>query len=129
MASDEGSGRVERAFRILVHTDDDGSLWGETPDLPGVFASGQTLDELFEAMSEAIAMVLIDDPSEINVERSGGGFVVDSSSEPVGQDAPKALGIVDVAPAPVVPIEVRRMARQHAEKRFSVREMDLLIEA
>lgn len=42
---------------------EDGSYWAEVPELPGVFASGFTLDELFEGLQEAVAMVLDDHPN------------------------------------------------------------------
>ena len=40
-----------------VH-EEDGSLWAEVLDLPGCFASGETLDELREALEEAVALYL-----------------------------------------------------------------------
>ena len=40
-----------------VHSED-GSYWAEVVELPGCFASGQTLDELTEALREAIRMYL-----------------------------------------------------------------------
>lgn len=45
-------------LKIIVHTDEDGSLWAEVPDYPGVFASGSNMDELVEATVEAVSMVL-----------------------------------------------------------------------
>jgi predicted RNase H-like HicB family nuclease len=45
----------EREFRVLVH-EEDGSYWGEVVGLPGCFASGHTLDELREAIVEAITL-------------------------------------------------------------------------
>lgn len=36
-------------------------------DLPGCFASGDTLDELREALQEAIALYLIDDPEAATI--------------------------------------------------------------
>lgn len=39
-----------------IHEDDDGSYWAEVVELPGCFASGATLDELKEALFEAIEM-------------------------------------------------------------------------
>jgi predicted RNase H-like HicB family nuclease len=43
-----------------IHVDDDGSYWAEVKELPGCFASGRTLDELKEALFEAIEMCLPD---------------------------------------------------------------------
>jgi predicted RNase H-like HicB family nuclease len=36
--------------------EEDGSYWGEVRELPGCFASGSTLDELKEAVVEAIGL-------------------------------------------------------------------------
>lgn len=47
-------------YRVLVH-EEDGAYWGEVEGLPGCFASGKTLDELAEAIMEAIALYLSDD--------------------------------------------------------------------
>jgi predicted RNase H-like HicB family nuclease len=54
---------MEQQIRIVVHTDEDGSLWSEVPDYPGVFASGANMDELLEATVEAVTMVINDTPS------------------------------------------------------------------
>jgi predicted RNase H-like HicB family nuclease len=45
-----------------VHEDEDGSLWAEVRELPGCFASGETLDELREALEEAISLYVADSP-------------------------------------------------------------------
>jgi predicted RNase H-like HicB family nuclease len=39
---------------------EDGAYWAEVLELPGCFASGRTLDELTEALHEAIATWLDD---------------------------------------------------------------------
>lgn len=41
---------------------EDGMLWTEVEELPGCFASGETIPELIEALQEAIVMVLEDMP-------------------------------------------------------------------
>jgi predicted RNase H-like HicB family nuclease len=46
---------AEREFRVLVH-EEDGSYWAEVAELPGCFASGQNLDELRDAITEAITL-------------------------------------------------------------------------
>ena len=46
---------AEREFRVLVHEEDD-SYWAEVAELPGCFASGRNLDELREAITEAITL-------------------------------------------------------------------------
>jgi len=47
----------EREFRVFVH-EEDGSYWAEVDGLPGCFASGDDLDELREAVVEAITLYL-----------------------------------------------------------------------
>lgn len=42
-------------YVVQVHHEDD-AYWAEVPELPGCFASGDTLDELAESLSEAIAL-------------------------------------------------------------------------
>lgn len=44
-------------YRVLVHHED-GAFWAEVDELPGCFASGETMDELWEALTEAIGMYL-----------------------------------------------------------------------
>jgi predicted RNase H-like HicB family nuclease len=44
---------------VEVH-DEDGVLWGQVVELPGCFATGETLDELTEALGEAIALYQAD---------------------------------------------------------------------
>jgi predicted RNase H-like HicB family nuclease len=46
-------------LRVIIH-EEDGSYWAEVKELPGCFASGATLDELKEALTEAIGMCLED---------------------------------------------------------------------
>jgi predicted RNase H-like HicB family nuclease len=40
---------------VEVHNED-GVLWGQVVELPGCFATGEDLDELTEALGEAIAL-------------------------------------------------------------------------
>ena len=60
---------AEREFRVLVH-EEDGSYWAEVEDLPGCFASGGTLDELREAVVEAITLWLTNGEASTGPERS-----------------------------------------------------------
>ena len=46
---------ADREFRVLVH-EKDGAYWAEVDGLPGCFASGRSLDELREAVEEAISL-------------------------------------------------------------------------
>jgi predicted RNase H-like HicB family nuclease len=43
-----------RTYTVLVHDEDEGGYWAEVEELPGCFASGETLDELEEDVKEAI---------------------------------------------------------------------------
>jgi predicted RNase H-like HicB family nuclease len=49
---------------VVVHEERE-SFWSEIEELPGCFASGGTLDELREALEEAIGLYLYDDPIEL----------------------------------------------------------------
>jgi predicted RNase H-like HicB family nuclease len=40
---------------VEIHNED-GVLWGQVVELPGVFATGEDLDELAEALGEAIGL-------------------------------------------------------------------------
>jgi predicted RNase H-like HicB family nuclease len=46
-----------------VHRED-GSYWADVPELPGCFASGDTLDQLFDSLSEGVALYLAEDDSQ-----------------------------------------------------------------
>lgn len=37
---------------------EDGSYWADVPELPGCFASGDTLDELFNSLREGVQLYL-----------------------------------------------------------------------
>lgn len=41
-----------------VRDDDDGMLWAEVEELPGCFASGESISELLEAITEAVSLYL-----------------------------------------------------------------------
>jgi predicted RNase H-like HicB family nuclease len=56
----------ETDYIVKVHQEDDASYWAEVSELPGCFASGQTLDELSEALGESIALYLSDDEHPID---------------------------------------------------------------
>jgi predicted RNase H-like HicB family nuclease len=45
---------------VSVHREG-GSYWAEVRELPGCFATGDTLDELREALEEAISLYLTED--------------------------------------------------------------------
>ncbi len=45
-------------FNVVVNEEDDGSYWAEVKELPGCFASGFSMEELQEALLEAMQMCL-----------------------------------------------------------------------
>jgi predicted RNase H-like HicB family nuclease len=51
-------------FHATVHEEADGSYWAEVDELPGCFAAGKDLNELREALIEAIGMCLTDKERE-----------------------------------------------------------------
>jgi predicted RNase H-like HicB family nuclease len=46
---------TQTVFKAVVHAEDEGGYWAEIPDLPGCFTQGDTLDELYHTLVEAIA--------------------------------------------------------------------------
>jgi predicted RNase H-like HicB family nuclease len=49
---------------VIIHQDG-AEYWSEISELPGCFASGRTLSELAEVLSEAVGLYLWDIPAEI----------------------------------------------------------------
>jgi predicted RNase H-like HicB family nuclease len=49
-------------LKVNVHLED-GSYWADVPELPGCFASGDSLDELLDSLREGIGLYLADDGS------------------------------------------------------------------
>ncbi len=52
---------MELTARIHI---EEGSYWADVPGLPGCFASGDTLDELFESLQEGVALYLADESGQ-----------------------------------------------------------------
>jgi predicted RNase H-like HicB family nuclease len=55
-------------YTARIHHEE-GTYWAEVPELPGTFASGDTLDELLEGLQEAVALNLGDGehaPAEVS---------------------------------------------------------------
>jgi predicted RNase H-like HicB family nuclease len=52
------SNKIE--LQVAIH-EEDGMYWAEVPSHPGLFASGQTMDELIEALGEAWIMYTHDE--------------------------------------------------------------------
>ena len=45
-------------FTVLVHEAEEGGYWAEVPELPGCLSQGDTLDELWRNVAEAIDLCL-----------------------------------------------------------------------
>ncbi len=41
-------------IKVVIHRDEDGTLWAEVPGLPGCATEGKTMDELKANLREAI---------------------------------------------------------------------------
>lgn len=54
-------------YKAVVHVEAEGGYWAEVPDLPGCFTQGDTLDELYHNLREAIALHLDTPPECIRV--------------------------------------------------------------
>lgn len=54
-------------YRVIVHNED-GGFWAEVAEIPGCFASGDSMEELREALEEAISMCLTVGSSKIDVK-------------------------------------------------------------
>jgi predicted RNase H-like HicB family nuclease len=56
-------------IRVKIHLED-GSMWATVEAMPGVFATGDTLDELRESLEEALSMYLAkpgEEPSPVRI--------------------------------------------------------------
>jgi predicted RNase H-like HicB family nuclease len=62
---------AEREFRVRVH-EEDGAYWADVAELPGCFASGRDLDELREAIVEAISLHLAGDAQAVSPQAGHG---------------------------------------------------------
>jgi hypothetical protein len=53
-------------MRLKIHIHHDGSEhWSEVAERQGYFASGRTLNELHEALGEAVGLYLWDEPADV----------------------------------------------------------------
>jgi predicted RNase H-like HicB family nuclease len=53
--------KIERILGMEITANirlEDGSYWADVPALPGCFAAGTTLDELFDSLQEGIELYL-----------------------------------------------------------------------
>lgn len=54
-------------YKAAVHPEAEGGYWAEVLDLPGCFTQGQTLDEVYHNLTEAIACHLDVEPAGVRV--------------------------------------------------------------
>lgn len=57
----------QTVFKAVVHTEPEGGYWAEVPSLPGCFTQGDTLDEVYHNLIEAIACHLDVKPDAVRV--------------------------------------------------------------
>lgn len=56
-----------QVYRAVVHSEEEGGYWAEVPELPGCFTRGDTLDEVYHNLTEAIACHLDIDEVQVRV--------------------------------------------------------------
>ena len=56
--------------------EEEGAYWAAIPELPGVFATGDTLDELFESLREGVSLALDTGTRSESVQVQGAVFSV-----------------------------------------------------
>ncbi len=56
-------------YRVVIHAEE-GSYWAEVEQMPGLFASGDTQEELQEALVEAMGMYLSSSETHVRVQIS-----------------------------------------------------------
>jgi predicted RNase H-like HicB family nuclease len=74
---------TERTYTVRVHDEGDDMLWAEVVELPGCFASGADLDELCDALAEAVGAYVSEPDRTVTarVERLGEGRGADEVEE------------------------------------------------
>jgi predicted RNase H-like HicB family nuclease len=58
---------TQTRYRAVVHPASEGGYWAEVPELPGCFTQGDTLDEVYRNLAEAVACHIDMEPSEIQI--------------------------------------------------------------
>lgn len=59
---------TRETYTVRIHNEAGQDLWAEVDDLPGCFAAGRDMDELREALSEAISLYLSEPGHEVRIE-------------------------------------------------------------
>jgi len=55
-------------YTVRIHEEPGYELWAEVAELPGCFASGADMDELWEVLAEAIGLYLSEPGNEVHIE-------------------------------------------------------------
>lgn len=55
------------SYRALVHPEQEGGYWAEVPDLPGCFTQGDSLDEIYHNLADAVACHLDLDTDSVRI--------------------------------------------------------------
>jgi predicted RNase H-like HicB family nuclease len=58
------------SYTVRIHDEPGHDLWAEVVELPGCFASGRDIDELREALSEAVSLYLSEPGKPVHIELS-----------------------------------------------------------
>lgn len=66
MEENEDMTTTSVVYTVVIHQED-GSFWAEVEQLPGCFASGDTMEELQEAVTEAMGIYLSSPVSTANL--------------------------------------------------------------
>lgn len=55
-------------YTVRIHEEPGHDLWAEVDELPGCFASGRDMGELFEALAEAVSFYLSEPGKPVHIE-------------------------------------------------------------
>jgi predicted RNase H-like HicB family nuclease len=58
----------QQTYTVRIHHEPDHELWAEVAELPGCFASGADMDELWQALGEAVSLYLSEPGHEVHVQ-------------------------------------------------------------
>ena len=56
-----------RTFKAIIHREAEGGYWAEVPELQGCFTQGDTLDEVYQNLTEAVACHLDVEPEAVRI--------------------------------------------------------------
>ena len=57
----------ESHYNVTIHHEEDGSLWAEVLEMPGCFVSGDSIEEIQEALREAMSLYLTSKNVDVNI--------------------------------------------------------------